>query len=326
MRQRKNQTIEQSNFVGLSTISIIKPRRGVSTLDGRTKVATFLHLGAGRQSSWIAEAMVEGELGPATAAIFADTGNEPPWVYEQVAYLGPRLASIGVPLSIVKRDGHGLVEAVRQSVAHGRFASLPFYTRHPDGSTGKLKRQCTSEYKIEPSNDFVLEWMINHDYGKVATDKNGVLRRSVNTKVYTDHLFGISYEEFWRAGHRGPRWKHAVYPLIDRKMRVEDCLVWLAKRNLPIPMKSSCIVCPFHDDEYWNMLVSGYMSLFEEACAFDDWLRTPDGKKTKQLKGLESDVYLHDSCTPLRSIDFIARIRDKQAAPLLELCGDFCMT
>jgi hypothetical protein len=73
----------------------------------RQKVARFLHLGAGVQSSTLVEMVVEGELEPVDYVLFADTGDEPPWVYKQVVYLTNRLSTVNIPLIITRNSWGG---------------------------------------------------------------------------------------------------------------------------------------------------------------------------------------------------------------------------
>lgn len=122
----------------------------------RLCVGRFLHLGAGVQSSTRAEMIFEGELDRIDAAIFADTGNEPPWVYGQVWYLAGRLAAVNIPLIVVMKSSGGLLADAM--TPGGRFASMPLFTKNPTtGQIGMLRRQCTAEYKIAPSRSYVRD-------------------------------------------------------------------------------------------------------------------------------------------------------------------------
>jgi hypothetical protein len=283
----------------------------------RLCVGRFLHLGAGIQSSTMAEMIVEGELDRVDAVLFADTGNEPPWVYEQVWYLAGRLASINIPLIISMKSTQGIM---LDSMPPGeRFATMPLYTLDPKtGTIGKLRRECTSEYKIEPTTGYTLDWLVTQNHAKRIVDKNGVVSRRVSRQIYIEEWFGISLDEFSRAGrNRGAKWQRAVYPLIERRMKRVDCIQWLKAHGLRVPRKSSCIICPFHDADFWIDLADNYPAIFEMACAFDDWLRTP-AAKTKIARKLKHDAYLHPSCKPLRDKPFLKY----QIAP--ELCGDHC--
>jgi hypothetical protein len=203
----------------------------------------------------------------------------------------------------------------------GRFASMPLFTKNPvTGKVGMLRRQCTHEYKIEPSTSYVRDWLVARDHAKRITDKHGRTSRRVNRKVYIEDWYGISFDEFERAGrNRGAAWQRAVYPLIERRMRRADCVRWLVEHKLPVPRKSSCIVCPFHDAAYWADLHDHYPTLWDMVCQFDDWLRTPAGAQAVARKRRQS-LYVHPACVPLREVDF------RTHTPPVELCGDHCRT
>jgi hypothetical protein len=317
----------QHAFIGEDQIILNRKKKRGSALNMRRTrlVARIYHLGAGRQSSYLLERMLIGELPRADLVVFADTGDEPRWVYEQVKYLQARCEEQDIPLFIVRQSEGGLVHDIQHNFDQ-RFASLPLYTRGGDGSIGRMKRQCTSEYKIAPSENMVLNWLVQHGHAMVVIDKNGRTSRRVHADVYTENYYGISYEEYWRAGNRGPGWQKAIYPMIDERKTADDAVLWLGTNNRPVPKKSACRVCPFHNDEYWLWMKTEEPEDFEYVCQFDEWLRSQEAKNRKQLRGLRQDVNLHRSCQPLRSVDFAMLEKDRQAAPLLDLCGDYCMT
>ena len=139
----------------------------------RTKVGTFLMLGGGVQSGAMVEMIAEGFLEPPTAAIMADTGNEPPWVYEIVTRrYQQRLAEVGVPLVMPERivekinddldyyaeiPTYGIWEDIKKGIV---TSSVPVFTWNPETKTqGRLKRTCTQDYKIEPGNRAVRSFL-----------------------------------------------------------------------------------------------------------------------------------------------------------------------
>lgn len=284
-----------------------KPKRKRKAPERET-VATFLHLGAGVQSSTIAEMIVEGDLPPVTAVIFADTGNEPAWVYKQVDYLKLRLEGVGIPLEIVRKPNSlGIVEDLKSPSL--RFATMPLFSKSASGKIAILKRQCTHEFKILPCDDFILEWLLEHSYAR----RNVRNERRVKPAVNVDNIYGISADEKYRQGKMAQGWQSTAYPLIDKNMGRGDCIAYLLKKGLPVPKKSSCIVCPYHDDAYWLDLYENAPDEFEQACCFDEWLRTPDAKLYGNFRGIKDELYLHSSCTPLRSIDFKKRVAEKKS-------------
>lgn len=289
----------------------------------RRTVARVLHLGAGVQSSALAEMIVEGVLQRVDFAIFADTGDEPKYVYEQVEYLGKRFAGVGIPLAVIQREGKGVAEDLLHG--QGRHISMPFYVKSLTGDVAMVRRQCTDEFKVVPSDSYVMSWLIEREYGKWSKGK--IPRRLINRDIRVEDVFGISLDEFYRAGDRGVQWQKAVYPLIDQRMTRADCEQWLRDHSLPVPRKSSCRKCPYHQDAYWLDQKINHPADFEESCQFDEWLRTPEAKQ-RMGNTLRGELYLHESCIPLREVDFVARIAAKQASPLLDftdpLCGNHC--
>lgn len=105
-----------------------------------------LSLGAGVQSTTLALLAAEGEIEPPDVAIFADTGWEPPWVYEHLQWL---MSPNVLPFPVVITSAGNIREAVRwRSInGHKRHASIPWHTVNPDGSEGMGRRQCSNEYK-----------------------------------------------------------------------------------------------------------------------------------------------------------------------------------
>jgi len=120
---------------------------------------TYLSLGGGVQSSVIAEMIVEGEIQPVDVVLFADTGDEPDYVYEQVRYLKQRLSTVGVPLETVS-SGNIIDDIVSE---RRRIASVPLYTM-VDGQIGRMRRQCTREYKIAPVEKRVRQILLEKSW------------------------------------------------------------------------------------------------------------------------------------------------------------------
>jgi hypothetical protein len=300
------------DFIPTQEIKILEPPKRKRTAPARETVARFLHLGAGVQSSTIAEMIVEGDLPRVDAVLFADTGNEPRHVYKQVEYLKTRLESVNIPLWIVKRpNSKGLVNDVK--AASLKFATMPLYSLNPiTGKRAILRRQCTSEYKIVPCDDSLLAWMLEHEYAKV--NKRG--ERRVAYGVQVENIYGISADETYRQGKRGASWQKAMYPLIEKNMGRIDCENYLRSKGLPVPKKSSCKVCPYHDDSYWYWMQTTTPDEFEETCQFDDYLRTPECKLYGNFRNIKDELYLHSSCQALRSIDFKARIEAKKTGQI----------
>ena len=155
--------------------------------------------------------------------------------------------------------------------------------------------------------------MLDRGYAKRAINGS----RRVSQDVYIESWFGFSKEEFYRM-RRGnlPQWQKQVCPLIEKRMTRHDCKQYLIDRGLRVPRKSSCRVCPFRQNAEWLHMKLHQPVDFEHACQFDDWLRTLEAAKRLTMN-LHNPVYLHQSCIPLRDVDFNA----PKAQMHMDLCN-----
>ncbi len=238
----------------------------------------FLSLGAGVQSSVMLMRAIAGDIERPDHVIFADTGWEPRAVYEHLAWLSKQCAKAGLPLHIVSNGDIRQGNAEYRNTTGGRFATMPFFIRQPDGTIGAGRRQCTSEYKLTPLRRKMRE-LLGHEP-----------RQRIPPGTATTYI-GISTDEARRAAPSRDAWIDNAYPLIDPlKMSRGDCQAWwdahFPHRQLP---KSSCIGCPYKSDAAWRSLPPDE---FEDACAFDEQIR--------RGAGMRGESYLHRSCKPLR--------------------------
>ncbi len=264
---------------------------------------TFIALGAGVQSTALLAMSILGikDCPRADGAIFADTGDEPVWVYSHLEILKAWAKQHNFSIYCVDNgwiygDLLELKEGKRK-----RVASIPVWTKHEhkycscsecsaDGlpSTGirygKLWRQCTKEYKIDPINRKIRE-LIGMKPKEVVKKKVGL-------------MFGISLDEIIRAKDSKLSWITNLYPLLDARLRREDCIKLIKDADLPVPNKSACVFCPYHSDRYWRNLKNNHPQEFKQAVRMDGLVR--DMSKA----GVKSEAYLHRSCKPLDQIDF----------------------
>src|SRR6266568_4346892 len=109
-----------------------------------------LSLGAGVQSTTLALLACDGTLPGLDAAIFADTGWEPPRVYAHLDRLEGELDRADIPLYRVNRGD------LRADVLNpNKHTNLPAFIRNPDGTQGKVRRHCTDRYKLRPIREQV---------------------------------------------------------------------------------------------------------------------------------------------------------------------------
>lgn len=274
---------------------------------------TYMSLGGGVQSGTMAEMIVEGDLPKPDVVIFADTGDEPQDVYRYVEYLGTRLSSVGVKLRTVTAGN--IVDDLASG--KGRFAAIPAYTVDGNGKKGHLRRQCTNEYKIVPIERAVREEMLVS--GLSYFDKRDYLRTRRGIKV--EAWLGISLDEVARMKPSRKKWITNTWPLIQKKMTRNDCVNWLRNHDLPIPNKSSCRICPFHDNNYWRKLRDGNPADWQHVVDFDRSLRDERGRRFAGTA--TGTIYLHTSCIPLEDVD-LRTAQERGQMNLFETEQDVC--
>lgn len=252
----------------------------------------ILNLGAGVQSTTVYLMACDVKLwGPNLLdfAIFADTGDEPEEVYKHVSWL----QSIGTVPIMVRSKGR-LSEHLKRGTnsTGGRFASIPAFTKGK--KVGKLKRQCSKEYKLE-----VIERAIRRDIVGLKP------RQRMPRDVHVNQYFGISLDEAGRSRRiekrfNDKKWATAKFPLLALNMTRADCLSWLADKVPHQVPRSACVYCPFHNDAEW-LRIKESAADWNLAVEVDESLRIPGNVVNRKMN---QKIYLHRSCQPLTQITF----------------------
>ena len=245
------------------------------------KEINVLSLGAGTQSSCMALMAAHGDLPRPDYIIFADTGWEPKHVYEWLEKLKKELSKFDLEV-ITVTHGNIYEDTLRSLETGERTASMPFYTKNrKTGKRGMVMRQCTSEYKIQPI------------YRKIREILGYKPRQQVKEIV---HIWkGITIDEIARIKHSTDRWVKFKYPLFEKGMDRLEAINYVRDKMGEIPPKSSCIGCPFHNDEMWLEIKKNYPDEWEQAVYLD--------KKIRNHPKFNDELYLHKSCVPLDEVD-----------------------
>jgi hypothetical protein len=269
-----------------------------------------LSLGAGVQSTTLALLAAHGEVGPMPdCAVFADTGWEPSAVYDHLKWL---MSGNVLPFPVHIVSAGNIREQLTAAGKGTRWASIPAFTRtvtpagaeipildeDEDGelieigrrrtatetvSIGMIRRQCTTEFKIVPIRRKVRELA-------------GLTRKRSPGFPVVEQWIGISTDEIIRAKPSFEAWQIKRFPLIEKRMSRRDCLAWLRRHGYPIPPKSACIGCPFHDNARWRHIRDHDANAWADAVDVDRSLRSG-------LRGIRGEVFLHRSCVPLEDAD-----------------------
>ena len=243
---------------------------------------TVLSLGAGVQSSTLALMAAAGEITPMpNVAIFADTKAEPEAVYVWLDFLIKQL-----PFPVQKVSVGNLREEILGGmVGKNRIdARPPFFTARG----GMLHRQCTQDYKIDP---------IHRELRKLLGLK---FRQRWPKEVRINQWIGISVDEVQRMKPSRISAVQNCYPLVRRRISRSGCIQWLKKHGFPIPPKSACVFCPYHDDVMWQEMKQNSPKDFARAVEIDRAIRPGIGKEN--LK--DCNWFLHDSRQPLDQVVF----------------------
>lgn len=248
----------------------------------------ILNLGGGVQSTTVYLMATKGEIPPIDCAIFADLGEEPKSVYAHMEWLkslnGPTIHVVSAGFL-----GNDIIQG--NGSATKRAASIPAYTALADGKPlGKVRRQCTSEYKIKPIEKFIRRDLLG-------------LQKGERTKTQIVQIFGISLDEAGRGTRikqNSPAWSVPEFPLIQKMMTRDDCLQWLGDFGVPhtVP-RSACVFCPYKSDNEWLRLRENDADGWARAVEIDDALRM---EGTVMNRGLDERLYLHRSCRPLKDV------------------------
>jgi len=247
---------------------------------------TYLSLGAGVQSSaLLVLSCTDDRVPKPDVAIFADTGDEPAWVYNYLKVLTEWAKPHGVEVVTAKKGVLSEWVIDRQN-AGKRFVTVPVFTKNDDGSQGILRRQCTREFKVDPITKKVRELLGYQP------------RQRIREKVRC--MLGISLDEMQRMKESWHGWITNCWPLIDLEIKREHCHKIIADAGLPEAKRSACVYCPYHSDSHWQWMKDDHPEEFAKAVEFDEGIRD------MTMRGREQPAYVHRSCVPLSEAVFHA--------------------
>ena len=262
-----------------------------------SKPLRILSLGAGVQSTTLLLMMIHGEIERPDHVVFANTGWEPESVYRHLANLIQLMEKHDIPFHEVSA-GNIRKDALDRDK---RYAMMPFYMTNPDGTRGMVRRQCTTEYKIQP---------LLKKQRELVGLKPG--QRSKNHLATT--IIGISWDESQRMKDPAFSWLRHEYPLVDRRITRKECLEWCSRNGYSLPPRSACIGCPFKSNKEWRLLRETMPNEWQDAVDFDKAFR----QKVIDRGDLRSIPFLHRSAKPLDEVD----LRTDEERGIMSLFAD----
>ena len=222
--------------------------------------------GGGIQSTAIAVLICTGRLPKPDLALMCDCGYESAKTIEYMRSVAiPRLREAGVELHLVRSADY---TSVALMTADGH-CNLPAFRQNEDGSVSHLSTHCNGVWKQYVTRRFCKE--------------NGVER-------YV-HWVGISTDEARRMRSSRVQYEQLRYPLIELGLSREDCVRIIKDAGWPVPIRTSCIMCPQRTMFEWLRLKVECPEDFDRACRIEDEIRAFDPR-----------VFLTPKCRPLREI------------------------
>jgi hypothetical protein len=249
-----------------------------------------ISLGAGKQSTYMLLNALENQYSHyPDFAIFSDTGCEPKYVYEYLEWLIKYVKDkynfdiFIVSSGNLKKDIERYIDGELN-----RVSQIPLMVK-----SGVLRRGCTMDYKIRPLRQYL---------------------QKVRNKQIVNLWIGISLDEIERIKYSTVKYITHYYPLIEKRIGIDTIKKWFTDTGTPEPMKSACLICPFHSKSYWQVFKKNFPDEFKEACEFDNKIRI--------YPKINEVAYLWRGLTPLEYTDFT---QENSLFPeLIEECYGLC--
>ena len=268
-------------------MSKIYKKYAKGNLDADLKV---ISLGMGVQSTAVYLMSSMGyKLKRADYAVFADPQAEHYKTYDMLKWLLKwKKENNGIPI-IVNKDYNILKDILNSRNSLGaKWITIPAFGE----KGGMIMRQCTGEYKIRPVQRSVRR-----------LHKLKPRQRMKPTEMW----LGISTDEIERMKDSRMYNIKYFYPLIYHGISRTDCVNFFKENNFPVPIKSSCVFCPYHSNSFWKDVQK------ENGAAWKTSVKVDKTIRNQSQKGEEDKLYIHNSCKPLEEIDF-----DDKQLPLFE--------
>lgn len=267
-----------------------------------------ISLGWGVQSFTLAAMSALGELERVDVAIHADTTHERQATYEFAEKWTPWFMFHGVHVVTVKDvstkeiwDGK-MIPAFTTSEVHNveyvydEFDNLISWK--PSGTMskehGQALRVCTQRWKVAP------------------------VRRYLQSRRHDEPVelwLGISTDEALRMKPSDVKYITHRWPLIEKGMSRNDCVSWLKAHDLEVPVKSSCVFCPYHDSKAWREL---------KMTGNGDWKKAIEVDRAIRKARPPYDLFIHPARIPLEEVD-VRNLEDKGQLRLWdEECEGMC--
>jgi hypothetical protein len=221
----------------------------------------ILNLGWGIQSFTIAAMVALGELPSIDAAIHADTTHERSATYDFAKRWTPWLEVRGMNVITVMPD--------KTAPVNNGFGwpQIPAFASSSKG--GGIQRQCTGKWKIIP----IRRWIQYERTDRLIARLSGLSDGLPNRLENVEQWIGISLDEAERMKPSDVKYITHRWPLIEKRMTRNDCIQWLQRHDLEVPVKSYCVFCPFHNRAAWYAMKKENGADWQKAVEVDEAIR-----------------------------------------------------
>ena len=267
---------------------------------GRGHDAVVVSLGGGVQSTVLVLMADRGVFGPKPdAAVWADTGWEPPEVSEMVEWLG---GQVSFPVVTVRSEV-GLRDALAGGVDAGGGRAPRSVPMFIDGG-GMTRRWCTAQHKLGP---------LHREFKRIAGHE-----RRMPEGVMVEVWLGMTVDEIFRVKPSRNKWEVKRWPLIEEGMSRADCLSWWEQNRRPgwpDLARSACVACPYKSDRELLDTALAHPELMADAA------RVEAAVNVREAEGGFPAVFFHRSRRPLAEVTARLAEADRRQGKMFE-AGD----
>ncbi len=259
-----------------------------------------LACGAGQQSSALTLMSCDNILHPGKfplvpiydAVLYCDLGGEREWVYRQVHFLKEQCRRLGIPFYILGR--RNLKEDYMKHYGISRVSTIPFWSLGENGKKGRMRRQCTIDYKVVQMQQFVRWELLGY--------KKGEKTRPEDVGAHEMHI-GFTYEEKQRIFDSQHIMFTNHFPMVEMGLVRADNYAYTKETWGLETRGSACLFCPFHSNYFFWHCMETCKKDYQTVLDFDELLEhgvpnarigVPDNqifisKSRKRIRDLEID-------------------------------------
>lgn len=220
----------------------------------------IISLGWGVQSFGLAAMSALGALPKVDYAIHADTSWERAETYAFATKWTPWLEARGVKVITVQAEKERLSVVCSVNVPS---VLIPAFTLSlSDNSQGQLTRQCTQEWKIRPIRRWLSLTLADLGLTKIP----GVIEQWIGFTLDEAHRVSPDRVQYVKK-------EHPYLEMLDRPYTRRMVIRWLREHDLEVPVKSSCVCCPYRRDYQWREMQLAENGDWEKAVAVDRAIR-----------------------------------------------------